>query len=148
MKRLFVVFATLVAVAVIAGCGDDADDGGDDAAGEGGRTVELEMIDTEFRPARLRVTAGETVTFEFVNNGSVDHDAFVGDAAAQQEHEEEMRAGDEGHGHGDDEPAAVTVEAGERGRLTYTFDERGTVEIGCHQPGHYAAGMKVLVDVS
>jgi uncharacterized cupredoxin-like copper-binding protein len=43
---------------------------------------------------------------------------------------------------------AITVEPGKAGQLTHTFDKTGTVEIGCHEPGHYAAGMKIAVTVA
>ena len=92
----------------------------------------------------IAVAAGETVTFSFTNDGSVVHDAFVGDRHAQADHEEDMAGG--GH-HGDDGDA-VTVDPGDTETLTHTFDEPGLVEIGCHQPGHYASGMKVDVTVT
>ena len=50
-----------------------------------------------------------------------------------------------GHGGGDEE--ALTVDPGETGELTHTFEESGSIEIGCHQPGHYNAGMKITVEV-
>ena len=34
------------------------------------------------------------------------------------------------------------------GELTHTFDDAGTIEIGCHQPGHYDAGMTITVEVT
>lgn len=58
-----------------------------------------------------------------------------------------MTSMDMGHGHGTDEQA-ITVEPGASGSLTYTFDTPGTYEIGCHQPGHYAAGMTITVIVT
>ena len=39
------------------------------------------------------------------------------------------------------------VQPGELGELSYTFSEPGSYEVGCHQPGHYAAGMKIDVTV-
>lgn len=67
-----------------------------------------------------------------------------------------MREGDEGSGggghdmgDGDKDKDAITVEPGKTGKLTYTFERTGTVEIGCHQPGHYyTAGMKIAVQVA
>ena len=46
---------------------------------------------------------------------------------------------------GADADDAVTVEPGDTAELTHTFDDTGTIEIGCHQEGHYAAGMTVEV---
>ena len=45
------------------------------------------------------------------------------------------------------DPNVVVLEAGETKELTWKFTESGTVLIGCHQPGHYAAGMKGSVEV-
>ena len=44
--------------------------------------------------------------------------------------------------------AAVEVAPGETATLVYTFDEPGTLLIGCHVPGHYAAGMKGTITVT
>jgi uncharacterized cupredoxin-like copper-binding protein len=131
--------AVVVVLLVGAGCGRD--DGGS------GRTVDIEMVDSAFEPADLEVAAGEEVTFRFTNSGEAVHEAFIGDAEAQAKHAADMEDGDGGGGHHGD-AAAVTVDPGETETLTYTFDERGTVEIGCHQPGHYDGGMKLEVAVS
>lgn len=42
----------------------------------------------------------------------------------------------------------LTLDPGKKGDLTYTFDQPGSYIIGCHQPGHYEAGMRVAVTVS
>ena len=147
---LFLGALTLVA----ASCGGDGDS--ESAAvgdGDADRTVQIEMVDIAFEPAELEVEAGETVRFVFENTGEAPHDAFVGDTAAQADHEQEMREAEEDDGHGggheeNDAEDAITVEPGETGELTYTFAESGSLEIGCHQPGHYEAGMKIDVTVS
>ena len=46
-----------------------------------------------------------------------------------------------------DEPGAVNVPAGRAARLVYTFDQPGTLEYGCHVPGHYAAGMRGTITI-
>jgi len=145
----------LVSVAVMAllaeACGDDGGatsaDGGDDA-----RTIEITMRDIAYEPTSLEVEAGETIRFVFTNEGDVDHDAFIGDAADQADHEAEMREAVEdshggGHDDGDDEDA-ITVEPGDTGEITHTFDGSGQIEVGCHEPGHYEAGMKIAVTVA
>ena len=149
--RALRVAGVVVAMAVtLAACG-----GGDDAATPDGderrRTVDVEMVDVAFEPAKLEVARGETVRFRFTNNGKVAHDAFIGDSDAQADHEADMReGGDGGHGggHGDDAEDAITVDPGDSGELVYTFAEAGTVEVGCHQPGHYAGGMRITVEVA
>ena len=104
------------------------------------------MADIAFRPATIDVRRGETVRFVFDNIGKVAHDAFLGDATAQADHEEEMRdMSDMHHGGGSE---GITVDAGKSGELTHTFDKATSIEIGCHQPGHYQAGMKLTVNVT
>lgn len=138
MKRTPLLAVTL-AVALAAACGSD-----DDAAAGAGdpRTIEVEMVDVAFQPATLQVAAGETVRFVFTNSGEAVHEAYFGDAAAQEDHAEEMDDM-EGMAHGDD---ATVVEPGETAEVTYTFDDAGSTQIGCHQPGHFESGM--LVDVT
>ncbi|MDQ4142952.1 MAG: cupredoxin domain-containing protein [Actinomycetota bacterium] len=131
--------ALALGVAALAACG-----GAEKATA--GRTAEIEMVDNAFRPSELTVARGQTVNFRFKNNGTLPHDAFIGDAEAQKEHGETMRSGSGGHaGHGSE---GLTVAPGQTGELTYTFDEAGQIEIGCHQPGHYESGMKVTVNVT
>lgn len=155
---------TAVAALGLAACGDDDDasiaptgDPADDSAEA--RTVEVEMVDNAFEPTELDVEAGETVRFVFRNSGAVAHDAVIGDEAAQDDHEEEMRAAEEAedemggmvHGSTDDdgdEEGAVTVEPGETGEIVHTFEGAGELLIGCHELGHYDAGMTVTVDVA
>jgi len=108
------------------------------------RVVEVTMADIRFDTESLAVAAGETIEFRFTNNGEIPHDAFIGDAAAQAQHDLEM-AGMDGQDHS--MPGGVTVQPGATESLTYTFGEAGELEIGCHQPGHYAAGMKIDVTV-
>jgi len=144
--RSLLLGIALVAVA----CGDSEGDSATES-GNSVRTVEVTMADIRFEPATLAVRKGEEIMFLFRNSGAVVHDAYVGDAAAQAEHEADMRGGGGGHdahGGGDDGAGAITVEPGRTGTLTHTFAETGEIEIGCHEPGHYAGGMKIAVVVS
>ena len=121
------------------GFGEPAD------AANSDRVVEIDTTDDlTFIPADLKVTAGETITFRIVNEGTIVHDFTLGDQATQDEHAEEM-AEMEGMAH--DQPNTVTVAAGETKELTWTFTRPGAVLIGCHQPGHYEAGMTGQVSV-
>lgn len=51
-------------------------------------------------------------------------------------------------GHGSAVDDEIVVQLGETGETTRSFDEAGTVFIGCHQPGHYEAGMKATVRIA
>ena len=45
-------------------------------------------------------------------------------------------------------PDAITVEPGSSGEITHTFTESGTILIGCHEPGHWEAGMKSTIAIT
>ena len=47
------------------------------------------------------------------------------------------------HGHDN----ALSLKAGETGSLSMTFADAGSLLIGCHEPGHYDAGMKATLTV-
>jgi uncharacterized cupredoxin-like copper-binding protein len=128
------VLVAVIALVTVA-CGDA--DGGDST-----RAVEIEMRDIAFAPDAITVPAGEAIRLVFRNTGEVAHDAFIGDEMAQSDHEAEMRADEDVH-HGGGDSGALTVEPGETGSLTHTFEPGDRLLIGCHQPGHYTAGMKI-----
>ncbi|MFN8053733.1 MAG: plastocyanin/azurin family copper-binding protein [Acidimicrobiales bacterium] len=155
LRRCSLVAGTLALAVFVAACGDDSSSGSSataaptgSATGHDKRTVAVAMEDIKFDQTTLTVNAGETIDFTFVNNGKIAHDAFIGDQAAQDDHEAEMKemASMGGMDHSGDE-AAITVQPGQTGQLSYTFDRAGTYQIGCHQPGHYAAGMRITVTV-
>ena len=128
--------------------GGDSEGGSENAAPT--RTIPIEMTDIAFSPSAVTVKKGEEVRFVFTNKGAVQHDAFVGSEVEQSAHEAQMAAGDEemeGMHHGDSVESAVTVQPGESEEIVTTFASRGEQIIGCHEPGHYDAGMKVAVTV-
>jgi uncharacterized cupredoxin-like copper-binding protein len=143
VKRKILGLTTIAALSLlVVACG------GDHPAHEaaGGRTIDIDMRDNDFSQPSISVKAGEQIQFVFHNKGAVTHDAFIGDEAAQAEHEREMRASsDPGHGHGAD---GVTVEPGKTGTLSHTFDKPGSTIIGCHELNHYALGMRIKVTVT
>ncbi len=143
-KSRLAVAALTVGALTLAACGDD-----DTTAGTASspRTVEIDMLDIEFSPDAVDVQEGETVRFVFHNEGAVTHDAFIGDEAAQEDHEMEMRGMGGGHDTMGDE-GGITVMAGETGQVTHTFAQGEDLLIGCHQEGHYAAGMRIMVTMS
>ena len=138
------VLGLVAAVVLVAGCGG----GGHGSHSSTDRVINVAMRDIAFDPAAVDVKAGETVRFVFHNEGQIRHDAFIGDEAAQAEHEKEMQeAGSDGKdGHGDGH--GITVDPGDSGSLTHTFKAGDVLVIGCHEVGHYAAGMKVAITVS
>jgi uncharacterized cupredoxin-like copper-binding protein len=175
MLRIRLPYVVLViAVALVAAaCGsDDSSDAGagttmmaeqmemdgDDAEGfefgdpmeasVAARVIEIDANDDfTFFPSGANVTKGETVTFRVTNTGKIPHDFVLGDTRMQDEHEEEMAEMD-----GDmamhDEPNAFVVEPGETKDMTWHMTGDGDILFGCHQTGHYAAGMKGTVFIT
>lgn len=108
--------------------------------------VEVRLTD-EFRiePDPMTIPVGVPVTFVVTNAGALDHEFFVGDAAAQDEHEQEMVAnGGMMHDHSN----AIGVKPGATKELTMTFEAATSLLAGCHIAGHYAAGMKATIEVA
>ncbi|HEX6301031.1 MAG TPA: plastocyanin/azurin family copper-binding protein [Acidimicrobiia bacterium] len=154
-----------IAVILVTGCGDDTGSGatsldeenheeefnfGEPAdAADADRTIDIDANnDLTFDPASITISEGETITFRVTNTGNLEHDFVLGDEDAQEAHEAEMmemmESGEEME-HSD--PYAVSVPAGETVELTWHFTEPGTVLFGCHEPGHYEAGMKGTISV-
>lgn len=96
-------------------------------------------------PAAMTVPAGVPVTFVVTNSGKTDHEFYLGDEAAQVEHEKEM--GVKG-GMTHDEPEGIALKPGETKELTYTFAAAGKILAGCHVAGHYGAGMMAEITLS
>ena len=141
MRRALLLAATFAAADTIAAC--SSDDTSADAAGD---RITVQMTDNAYSPTSFDVKKGETVTFEFVNDGQMTHEAYIGDQQAQEDHATDTMGGDDHSMHmGGDE--VVTVEPGKSETMTRTFDEDGPVVIGCHQPGHWESGMKATVNV-
>lgn len=142
MKR---TFGVIVVVLALGGCTKAADT----TAVGADRTVVITMRDNHFEPDRIQVKEGETIQFRFINQGKNRHDAFVGDAKAQAEHEKDARQGRGGHAeHSSGDSEGVILEPGETATLVETFSDESDTLIGCHEPGHYKEGMVVRVSVT
>jgi uncharacterized cupredoxin-like copper-binding protein len=153
-RALALVLASAVTVTA---CGGDTGSESVGAPSDDTRTIEVVMTDMAYAPAELDVAPGETVTFVFRNDGAVRHEAVFGNLAEQEAHHTEMAemgGSHEGMDMGtmphDGETTvmhAVVLEPGESVEMTHTFDTAGPTVIGCHEPGHWEAGMKMDIDV-
>lgn len=149
MRRIPIVWLTVFA-SVLTACASASASGtpstsGPQSPGGSVRVVTVTMTDQlRFEPDVFTFSAGETVRFEVANAGAIQHEFFVGDAAAQAAHEEEMV---EMGGMTHDEPNGVSVDPGQTQVLDHAFVTPGEILIGCHEPGHYAGGMVATVTV-
>jgi uncharacterized cupredoxin-like copper-binding protein len=109
-------------------------------AGPGERTVTITIHHSAFAPAFLRTIPGETVRFVVRNTDPIDHEFIIGDEAVQDAHESGTEA------YHPPRPGEITVPAGETVETTYTFGDERLI-FGCHIPGHYAYGMRGLIEV-
>jgi len=146
MPRLTLILIAGVAL-VFAACsaGDDAGAPGT-GSGDSLRTVTATLSDDmAIQLSESDFSVGETVRFEVTNSGSIPHEFYVGDAEAQEHHAEEMA--DMGSEMMHDEEDGIAVEPGATGTLEYTFEQAGEILAGCHEPGHYEAGMVASMTV-
>jgi len=110
------------------------------------RTVTVTLSDDmRFTPANWQATSGETVRIELVNAGKVRHEFIIGTEAQLQAHAEEMKKPNSGHHH--HASNAVSLAAGAKGELVWTFTDAGVLHIACFEPGHYDAGMRGTISV-
>jgi len=150
MARTAVALA--VPLLILAGCGGSSSKAATAQPGDASkvdRTVEIKSTDDlKFDPATVSVKRGETVAFRVANPSKVDHEFVVGDATFQDGHEKEMRAMPAGGMAMPDEATSIDLPAGQTKTINLTFPTAGTVVYGCHEPGHYPAGMKGEIKVA
>jgi len=143
--RLAVALA--VPFLILAGCGGNSSKGATAQPADpskSNRTVEIKTTDDlKFDPATVSVKRGEAVTFQVTNPSKIDHEFKVGDKAFQEHHAEETK----GMG-ADDDSTGFSMKPGETKTITFTFPNSGTLFYGCHEPGHYPAGMKGEIKVA
>lgn len=109
------------------------------------RTIRMDALDTmRYDQDEIHVKAGETVRFVLTNRGKIPHEFVLGSIEEQKEHEE-MMANMPGMKHEDEN--SVSLAPGESKEWVWQFGKAGKIEIACHLPGHYQAGMKSAVVV-
>jgi uncharacterized cupredoxin-like copper-binding protein len=109
--------------------------------GPGPVTVTLSVEHTRFDTDQIAVRPGTEVRFVVVNEDPINHELIVGPAEVHEIHE----AGT--HGSHPPVPGEVSVGPNAEAETTFRFDEPGEVVFACHLPGHFAYGMKGLVEV-
>jgi uncharacterized cupredoxin-like copper-binding protein len=105
MHHRHVIATVVVGCALLASCSGGSSS---TSAGAGGtRTIDVDMRDNAYSLDHMSVRSGETIRFVFHNQSTVAHDAFLGDAQAQMDHEDEMGSMSDLHHGGEN---AVTVQ--------------------------------------
>lgn len=149
--RTRTALALVVPLLILAGCGGSSSKATTAQPGDAAkvdRTVEIKSTDElKFDPATVSVKRGETVAFQVTNPTKVDHEFVVGDAKFQDDHEKEMRAMPAGMVM-NDEPMSIDLPAGQTKTINLTFPTAGTLVYGCHEPGHFPAGMKGEIKIA
>jgi uncharacterized cupredoxin-like copper-binding protein len=160
-----IAFALATSTAAFAGMGHidgGHDDGQAAMIGKPGdpsiadRTIEISMIDMEFKPSKVEVMAGETITFVVSNDGEFVHEFNLGTQNMWQSHMDEMTTMMEtgmittdkvnhakmmkaGMMHND--ANSVLLEPGQTANVTWTFGEKTEMGFACNVPGHRESGM-------
>ena len=106
------------------------------------RTIDVVMRETDagdmiFEPASLEIAKGETIRFNVMNKGELEHEFVIDTVEGNAEHKEAMARMDMEH----DDPNSVRLDDGGTGEVIWTFDNEGTFEFACLIPGHYESGM-------
>lgn len=114
------------------------------------RTVNITMMENDvgqmlFKPAVLKVKAGETVRMKFINKGETDHEFVMDGHDEIMKHKDLMQKFPEME---HDDPNAIRLAPGEKGEIVWTFANAGGFHFGCLIPGHYESGMKGEITVS
>ncbi|WP_448325939.1 copper-binding protein [Sulfitobacter sp. M13] len=106
------------------------------------RTIDVTMRETDdgemvFEPNSLEIAKGETIRFNVMNKGEIEHEFVIDTVEGNAEHKEMMAAMDMEH----DDPNSVRLTEGGSGEVIWTFANEGTFEFACLIPGHYESGM-------
>jgi uncharacterized cupredoxin-like copper-binding protein len=120
------------------------------AAGEPGdakkpsRTIEIDLSEMEFTPARIEVKRGEQIRFVLRNVGTEDHEFLLATTKENLKHAELMKK----HPHMEhDDPNGVRVAPKKTAEVLWKFTKAGMFEYSCLIPDHRDYGMTGHVTV-
>jgi uncharacterized cupredoxin-like copper-binding protein len=119
MRKALLVVALVMLLTVVSCSG-----GG--GGSSGGQTISATGTEMKYDPNTWTVKAGQPVTINFKNGGTVTHDWIV---------------------KGQEAATKVEVQPNQSGSKTFTITNAGTYDVYCSQPGHEAAGMKGTITV-
>ena len=151
LPHIALCFALVLVVAACSSAGSTTSasvpEASSSAAGSGAaQRIEVKLTDAlKMEPAEMTVKVGQPVTFVVTNAGATDHEFFLGDETAQNEHGTEMKSMGGMMAH--DEANGIGLKPGETKELTHTFAAVGPFQAGCHVNAHYDTGMKMTITV-
>jgi uncharacterized cupredoxin-like copper-binding protein len=122
-KALLVVALGLVMLLTVVSCSSS---GGSSGGSSGAQSVSTTASEMKYDPNTWTAKAGQPVTVNVKNGGTVTHDWIV---------------------KGMEDQTKIEVQAGQSGSKTFTITSPGTYNVYCSQPGHEAAGMKGTLTV-
>jgi uncharacterized cupredoxin-like copper-binding protein len=113
------------------------------------RDVAVTIQGLVFVPDYFKVRVGETIRFKVNNPTDVAHELYIGFMTDQLMHEAVVNGATgapkveamQQSGYG------IYLEPFDSGEFVYHFNSPGQIVIGCHVPGHWAAGMRATIDV-
>ncbi len=113
------------------------------------RTIEVIMRETDdgdmiFEPGAFDFTEGETIRFNVVNKGEIEHEFVIDTVAGNAKHKDLMAQMDMEH----DDPNSVSLDPGRSDEIIWTFANAGSFEFACLIPGHYESGMHGPIEVA
>jgi plastocyanin len=133
--RLTMLAAGLVVLAACNGNGNGAPDGAD----AGDTALSVTATEFAFDPDRSTVPAGEEITLDLVNEGTIEHEWVIIEQGTQiastAEFEEDMVVWE------------IEADAGETEMGSFTAPEAGTYQVVCAIDGHLDAGMEGTLEV-
>jgi uncharacterized cupredoxin-like copper-binding protein len=129
MKKIIAAGITLVLCIIVTACGGSP-------ASSPSTTLNVDMNEFMFTPAGYAIPAGQKITLELKNSGSIEHDFLILKKGVKVigsfDHEKQM----------DDIYFHAVLGAGKSGEFTFTAPtEAGEYQIICGILGHFQAGM-------
>jgi uncharacterized cupredoxin-like copper-binding protein len=106
------------------------------------RTIDVTMRETDdgemvFEPKAFDIERGETIRFNVMNKGVLEHEFVIDSVEGNAAHKILMEKMEMEH----DDPNSVRLDEGGSGEVVWTFANAGTFEFACLMPGHYESGM-------
>jgi uncharacterized cupredoxin-like copper-binding protein len=130
MKKIFTVLMTVLALGLLlAACGGAGSAGGP-------TTLKVDMSEFMFAPQALTVPAGQPITLDLKNIGSIEHDFIIlkKGVVLQGKFDPEKQT--------DDIYFHAMLDAGKADTFTFSAPtEPGEYQLICGIPGHFQAGM-------